>query len=184
VSDAVPTALYRLFGDDDALLYIGISETFGRRWQEHARSQPWWPEVRRQSLDWHPDRQSAEDAEEKAVKDEHPRYNVTYNLGDSGTRSRPLEPRVHAILLRHGKLARKLRREHGISQADLAASMRAMDWPWHQSTVVRVERGERHMTAGEAFDLAGLYGMTFGEFVEMSHADAADSTLPGERGAA
>ena len=36
-----PTALYRLFGDADLLLYIGISDDFGRRWKEHAKTQPW-----------------------------------------------------------------------------------------------------------------------------------------------
>jgi hypothetical protein len=190
VSGAVPTALYRLFGEDNALLYVGISDTFGRRWHEHAHSQPWWLEVRRQSIDWYPSRQDAEDGEAEAVKNEHPQHNVTYNLGGSDDRARSMDPRIRAVLLRHGALARKLRRDRGMSQSALVASMRAMNWPWHQSTVVRVERGERHMTAGEAFDLAGLYGMTFGEFVAMSYAEAPDMTFatdltpPRKRGAA
>lgn len=77
--DQVPTALYRLFGDDDVLLYIGISDTFGRRWNQHAQSQSWWPEVRRQAVDWHPTRDDAEAAEEAAIKAEKPRYNIMHN---------------------------------------------------------------------------------------------------------
>lgn len=180
MSDAIPTALYRLFGDGDSRLYIGISDTFGRRWQQHAHSQPWWPEVRRQSIDWYPDRQRAEDAEEKAVRSERPRYNVTYNLDVAGQRPVAQHPRIREVVRRHGALARRLRREHRVSQAALAASMRAMDWPWHQTTVVRVEQGEREMSIGEAIDLAGLYGMSFGEFVEMSQAGVSAR----ERGAA
>lgn len=36
------TALYRIFGDADLLLYIGISKDFGTRWKQHAKAQPWW----------------------------------------------------------------------------------------------------------------------------------------------
>jgi excisionase family DNA binding protein len=76
---STPTALYRLFGDDDALLYIGVAKTFGVRWHQHEQSQPWWPEVRRQTIDWHPDREDAEDAERAAIKAERPKYNVVHN---------------------------------------------------------------------------------------------------------
>lgn len=79
MSDAVPTALYRLFGDGDLLLYIGISDTFGRRWNQHAQSQSWWPEVRRQSVDWYQSRPEAETAEEAAIKAEGPRHNIMHN---------------------------------------------------------------------------------------------------------
>lgn len=73
-----PTALYRLFGDGDVLLYIGISKTFGRRWHQHSRSQPWWPQVRRQSIDWYPGRDEALAAEADAIRAEYPRHNVAH----------------------------------------------------------------------------------------------------------
>jgi hypothetical protein len=79
VSDAVPTAVYRLFGGDDLLLYIGVAKYFGRRWHQHAQAQPWWPEVRRQAVDWYPSRAEALAAETSAIKAEFPRYNVAHN---------------------------------------------------------------------------------------------------------
>jgi hypothetical protein len=39
------TALYKLYGQDDALLYVGISDNPRYRWTQHARTQPWWHEV-------------------------------------------------------------------------------------------------------------------------------------------
>lgn len=72
------TALYRLFGEDDALLYIGISKTFGRRWTQHAGAKPWWPEVRHQAIDWHPDWATAHKAETEAIEREKPRHNVVH----------------------------------------------------------------------------------------------------------
>lgn len=77
---SVPTALYRLFGDGDVLLYIGISKTFGHRWHQHAQSKPWWPDVRRQMIDWHPSRDAAEAAEKAAIRTEHPKYNLAHNV--------------------------------------------------------------------------------------------------------
>lgn len=79
MSDAVPTALYRLLGDEDALLYIGIAKHFGRRWHQHAQAQPWWPEVKRQTVDWYPSRPEALAAEAAAIRAESPRYNVVHN---------------------------------------------------------------------------------------------------------
>jgi len=41
------TALYRIWGSADLLLYIGISKDFGARWKQHAKQQPWWDEMKR-----------------------------------------------------------------------------------------------------------------------------------------
>ena len=73
------TAVYRLYDADDALLYVGISKSFGSRWEQHAYRQPWWPEVHRQTVEWHPDRECALAAEEAAICSEGPRYNVMHN---------------------------------------------------------------------------------------------------------
>jgi predicted GIY-YIG superfamily endonuclease len=70
------TALYRIWGDEDLLLYIGISDYFGRRWREHAKAQPWWDEMRRLTADeWYDRREDAEEAEAAAIKAEGPKYN-------------------------------------------------------------------------------------------------------------
>lgn len=69
-------ALYRLFDADGQLLYIGISDVPSRRFTQHAYDKPWWPEVVRKSLEWHPDRVSVENAEALAIRSEGPKYNV------------------------------------------------------------------------------------------------------------
>lgn len=84
------TALYRVRGDEAFLLYIGISDDFGRRWQEHARKQRWWGEMRSLSVDcWYKFRSEAEAAEEAAIKAEHPKHNTRFVLpaGHSGSRT-------------------------------------------------------------------------------------------------
>lgn len=75
MKDTSQTALYRLFGRDGMLLYVGISKDFGTRWQQHAMGQPWWPEVHRQMIDWCPTWEDAEDAERLAIRTERPKYN-------------------------------------------------------------------------------------------------------------
>jgi predicted GIY-YIG superfamily endonuclease len=75
------TALYRIFGVSDFLLYVGISNDFGRRWKQHAREQPWWDERRRLTVDeWFPFRSEAKAAERAAIKAEHPKYNKVHNV--------------------------------------------------------------------------------------------------------
>lgn len=70
-------ALYRVFGADDLLLYVGISNEFGRRWKEHAKTKPWWLERRRLTVDeWFSSRQDAEAAEIAAIRTENPKYNL------------------------------------------------------------------------------------------------------------
>lgn len=70
------TALYRLFGAGDELLYIGISKDFGNRWTQHSRRQPWWPEVERQTVEWRSTRAEALRDETAAIKAEKPKYNI------------------------------------------------------------------------------------------------------------
>lgn len=75
----VPTALYRLRGQDRVLLYVGISDIPKRRLKDHAGDKPWWPEVKSQSIEWFPTRDHALAAEAKAIRAEHPVYNVHFN---------------------------------------------------------------------------------------------------------
>lgn len=70
------TALYRIWGEADLLLYIGVSKNFGQRWKQHAKEQPWWDEMKRLTADeWFEYRSEAEEAEEAAIKAERPQYN-------------------------------------------------------------------------------------------------------------
>lgn len=75
----VRTALYRFYDHHGTLLYIGIAEDPQRRRSEHASRKPWWSEVAKQSIEWHATRGHALAAEAAAIRDEHPRHNVTHN---------------------------------------------------------------------------------------------------------
>lgn len=71
------TAVYRLYDEADALLYVGASRDPDYRFKNHAGISPWWPLVRRTAVEWHATRPDAETAEDAAIDDEHPRYNRT-----------------------------------------------------------------------------------------------------------
>lgn len=75
---AVPTALYRVYDAGDLLLYVGISNNFGYRWQQHGAVQPWWGEKRRLTVQWYDSRPEAGEAEAAAIKAEKPKYNITH----------------------------------------------------------------------------------------------------------
>lgn len=78
------TAVYRIYDATGALLYVGVAKTFGRRWEQHSSSQPWWPHVHRQTVEWFPTRVEAEFAEATAIRDERPLHNVLAGLGPNG----------------------------------------------------------------------------------------------------
>jgi len=71
------TALYHVHGKSD-LLYIGVSNNFGRRWTEHAQKQPWWNNRQRMTVDWYNTRDEALDAEALAIFTEQPQHNVLH----------------------------------------------------------------------------------------------------------
>ena len=71
-----PCELYRAYGADGALLYVGISASAIARMMEHRRSAMWWPEVRRLDIEPFATRTEAIDAEREAVASERPLFNV------------------------------------------------------------------------------------------------------------
>lgn len=70
--------LYRLYNKGGALLYVGITNNYLRRWNQHAKEKSWWPEVHNFTQDWFPDRASVEAAERHAITVEQPRYNTMH----------------------------------------------------------------------------------------------------------
>ncbi len=78
---AVTTALYRFFGKAGDLLYIGISGSIPHRLGQHHRTKPWYHEVARITVEHHPDRPTALNFEERAIKAERPKYNIVHNRG-------------------------------------------------------------------------------------------------------
>ena len=72
-------ALYRLYGEGGALLYIGISHQPEVRFVQHSKLKEWWPRVARREVEWFDDRPAAAKAEEIAVRSEDPEFNRTYS---------------------------------------------------------------------------------------------------------
>ncbi|MCX4750949.1 hypothetical protein OG455_41445 [Kitasatospora sp. NBC_01287] len=73
-----PTALYRFYDADDALLYVGITHDLRTRWSTHRYYQPWWHLVARKTYEWYEDRSLAGAAEKAAVEHEKPRFDASH----------------------------------------------------------------------------------------------------------
>jgi hypothetical protein len=97
------TALYRFFGADDQLLYVGITDRLGERWSTHMRTKPWWPKVRRQTSEWYDTRTAAADAERLAIREERPLYNVAHAVEPEPVEVRL--PRFLVLTLDTGRVA-------------------------------------------------------------------------------
>lgn len=69
-------AVYRPYDASGALLYVGLSKNFGQRWQQQSSLKAWWPQVARMTVDWYDDEDAAVQAEQDAIRMEHPVYNV------------------------------------------------------------------------------------------------------------
>ena len=72
------TALYRNYDRTGVLLYVGISLHPDRRLNEH-RSTEWFDSIDEIEIEWFDCRKSARCAELKAIRDEHPLYNIAHN---------------------------------------------------------------------------------------------------------
>lgn len=70
--------LYRFWSADGELLYIGITNDPHERFRSHRATKPWWRAVATITLERHPDRTTLAAAEQKAIRDEGPTYNVTH----------------------------------------------------------------------------------------------------------
>lgn len=84
------TALYRLYDEGGALLYIGISHQPEVRFGQHSKVKEWWPRVARREVEWLDDRPTAAKAEEVAVRTEDPEFNNIYS------------PRIDRRMIRDG----------------------------------------------------------------------------------
>jgi hypothetical protein len=74
-ADERRAAVYRLWAEDGALLYVGSSYDPEARCKQH-RSSPWWPRVARRTDEWHGTRAEAFAAEYTAIWREDPEANV------------------------------------------------------------------------------------------------------------
>jgi hypothetical protein len=86
VTDSSDTTLYRLYGEGDVLLYVGISGKWPSRMSQHARSKRWWDDVVTVKREVLPTRAEALAAEGRAILDEKPLYNVSLGGGMTAPR--------------------------------------------------------------------------------------------------
>lgn len=68
--------LYRIYGKNGELLYVGISIHPKIRFKQHAASKPWWKDVSYAEVEEVGSRQQAENAETFAIQTELPVHNV------------------------------------------------------------------------------------------------------------
>lgn len=73
------TWLYRMYSNNDELLYIGISKSAFARFEQHSHTQSWINQVARWEREPHPTREAALSAERAAIIREHPKHNVVHN---------------------------------------------------------------------------------------------------------
>lgn len=76
-----------------------------------------------------------------------------------------------------GQSVSAIRKAQGISQIDLARSMERQGYPWTQSTVSAIERGERVLRASEIPALTSALGTTVTTLFEGNGAVAATAGL-------
>lgn len=103
------TALYRLYGTEGRLLYVGISASPERRWIQHAEDKLWWPAVVRRDTEWFATRPEAAAAEVTAIRSERPCHNELHT-------SPAPKPRLQDVLApqqlkRHEEIAADLRQQ-------------------------------------------------------------------------
>lgn len=92
-----PTALYRFYGSDGVLLYVGITVNLTRRWEGHAADKAWWPLVARKTAVLYGTRKEAIQAEAVAIIAESPVHNVAGQVpagGDKELEIKRLERRL------------------------------------------------------------------------------------------
>ena len=81
-----PTAVYRLYGANDVLLYVGASWSPKFRWEQHQTHKHWAHLVVRRTEEWYPDRRSALAAETAAIAAENPVHDSSWRHSQIGER--------------------------------------------------------------------------------------------------
>ncbi|MFB7222437.1 DUF6225 family protein [Streptomyces sp. NPDC056227] len=87
-----PTALYRLYDANDALLYLGISFAPDARLREHQNEKHWAHLVVRRTVEWYPSRPAALAAEAAATAVEKPLHDSSWRKSAVGDRPQWRDP--------------------------------------------------------------------------------------------
>jgi predicted GIY-YIG superfamily endonuclease len=78
--------LYRCWGSDGRLLYVGVTNSYSQRLCHHRARTPWWPTVAEVSTASYPNRHTALNAEALAIKAERPIHNRHKTAGGTEPR--------------------------------------------------------------------------------------------------
>lgn len=122
MSSGKQAGVYRCYGADGELLYIGATSDLARRLRDRPRDH-WWPDVARITEEWHPTAPSAFAAERLAITAEQPRYNIDWKTGAPAPRrvraARGAPPAIVGRELNSGTL-KVIRRLLRLTKAQMA----------------------------------------------------------------
>ncbi|MET8334401.1 GIY-YIG nuclease family protein [Streptosporangium canum] len=128
-----PTTLYRLYNSADALLYIGIGGNPGRRFQQHRGAKHWWGDIAHITLEHHPTREAALEAEATAIRTENPRHNIAGCSSAIRQSKRDISSWEHRLLPNGAYLDVESRGDHlyvGINRDELVDQLRSRGGIW------------------------------------------------------
>lgn len=115
------TRLYRHYGPEGDLLYIGVSLAAITRLEQHISDSHWADQICRVEIETYPDQAAAREAERCAIKADHPLHNRNHNLGSERKTMRMVFSHTTAWRKRADKAAAKLK----VTRAELIR--RALD---------------------------------------------------------
>ena len=147
--------VYRCFGSDGQLLYVGHTNCHPVRMRKHEYTAQWWPEVADIQIERFPSLAEAREAEERAIASERPRYNTL--LTGTRTRARRFQGRGARVPV-DGRAILRLIRLAGLSQRELAERLGCS-----QAYISRLIKGQTEVSPHYLPDLAAILGCTIAD---------------------
>jgi len=155
-------AVYRMYDENDVLLYVGMTVNVEKRIYQHFGTKDWWSDVAIIEVQHHYSRQSAAEAERIAIARERPMYNL---MSPALFESEPLSENVLDDLLGD--------RQTGDRKTDLIAGMvefvrRQREIMLSGAAIVKVMKSEMGMTYREIEEKTGVPRATAQRWVRLS----------------
>lgn len=89
--------LYRFRNADNVLLYVGITDSIRRRFNEHSKQVAWWSDVASCQIEFFPSRQALALAEYLAILNEKPLHNIRTHI-EPPRKSREVDARPKLLV--------------------------------------------------------------------------------------